>query len=376
MSTAKIVLGVTGGIACYKAVDLASQLTQSGYFVTTIMTDHAKEFVGPATFRGVTRNPVYDSLWADTSRPVPHISLGEDADVFIVAPATANVIGKIANGLADDLLTTTIMATPAKKIIVPSMNTNMWNNPIVQDNLKKLQELGFTIIEPDYGHLACGVVGKGRYPDNKLIIDTVTRLLAAKQTLVGKKVIITGGGTKEPIDPVRVISNLSSGKMAKALVAAAKQAGADVTYIEATTVEGLKKDVLKNFAQADVVIMAAAVSDYRPVTVNNQKIKKKNAKLTIELEKTEDILGLLGKKKTHQYLVGFALESEDLAANAKEKLINKNCDLIVGNSTEALGAENTCVTIISRETAELFQGPKSKVAEQIIDRICRGLRRA
>lgn len=377
MERKKILLGVTGGIACYKAADLASLLTKHGYSVSTVLTEHAEQFVTPVTFRAVTQNPVYDALFGDTTRPVPHVSLGEDVDLCIIAPATANVIGKIAGGIADDLLTTTIMACPAPKIIVPSMNTNMWENPLVQANVSRLKNIGYYFVEPEYGHLACGAEGKGRYPQNEGIIGLAEELLALRGCLKGRKIIITGGGTRERLDPVRVLANLSSGKMGLALRNAALTAGAEVKYIQAETADQLKKEISEDYESAEILIMAAAVSDYRPLKPAQQKIKSTENKLTIELEKTEDLLAYFGRKKQGQYLVGFALETENLEENAKKKLKNKNLDLIVANDPDALGSDSSTVRIIGKDgISEVYQNSKQVIAEKIIERICRDISRA
>lgn len=372
-----ILLGVSGGIAAYKVAELASKLTQNGYSVQVVMTASAQKLIGPATFRSLTQNPVVTELYGQEERPIPHINISEEADLCIIAPATANIIGKIANGIADDALSTTVMACTAPKIIVPSMNTNMWNNPIVQKNINRLKELGYHFIEPDYGHLACGVEGKGRYPENKVIIEKIESLLSKKKlySLKNKKVLITSGGTKEPLDPVRVITNLSSGKMGAALRQAALAAGAEVCFIEAQSVEQLKNDIAKDFKNADVLIMAAAVSDYRPKHSSNKKIKSKADLLTIELEKTEDLLAYFGKQKKGQYLVGFCLETDNLEENALAKLKAKNLDLIVANSAKALGAETSSVLVIdkNKKTNEYTDLPKTMIAEKIIERICRDL---
>lgn len=373
----KILLGVSGGIAAYKAADLVSKLTQRNFSVQVVMTANAVKLVGPATFRSLSQNPVITSLYGEESLPIPHINISESADICIIAPATANIIGKIANGIADDALTTTIMACTAPKIIVPSMNTNMWENPLVQQNIAKLKNLGYYLVEPDYGHLACGVEGKGRYPDNQVIIEKIESLLSKKKLspLAGKKIIITSGGTKEPLDAVRVITNLSSGKMGQALREAATESGAELVFIEAQTVAQLKTDIAKEFKTANILIMAAAVSDYRPRQTTQTKIKSKSSGLTLELEKTEDLLAYFGQQKTNQYLVGFCLETDELEKNALIKLKAKNLDLIIANSAAALGADNSSVLIIDK-TAQVtaYENlPKKLIAEKIIERICRDL---
>ncbi len=372
----KILCGVTGGIAAYKAADLVSKLTRQSYSVHVVMTDHAREFVGPATFRALSGNPVVTSLFAPAEELIPHISLSEDVDLCIIAPATANIIGKIANGIADDILTTSILACSAPKLIVPSMNTQMWDNPLVQENISKLKKLGYIFVEPDYGRLACGTEGKGRYPENEKIIAEITKIMHKQNSqLAGKKIIITSGGTREAIDPVRVITNNSSGKMGLALYKAAVDSGADVEFIQATNTAQLKNDIAQKFAEADILIMAAAVSDYKPKQLSPVKIKSHADNLTIELEKNEDILSYFGSQKKNQYLVGFCLETNDLKENAQKKLKNKNLDLIVANSAEAIGADEASVLILDKQDniEEYCNLDKSVIAEKILERICRDL---
>jgi len=371
----KILFGITGGIAAYKACSQVSSLTQSGHDVHVVMTENAKEFVGPATFRALSKNPVIDKLFADNSEPVPHISLSEEAELVVVAPATANIIGKAANGLADDILSSSLLAARCPKLFVPSMNDGMWENNIVQENIKKLKEQGCHIIEPANGYLACGTVGKGRFPDEKIISDEINNILSKKQILVGKKIIITGGGTQEEIDAVRVITNKSSGRMGLALKKAAEGMGAEVKYIEATTVNELKENIAEEFDDADALIMAAAVSDYKPLVKAEGKIKSDEAKMTIELKKNEDLLEFFGKQKKDQLLIGFALESQDLINNAKEKLKKKNLDLIVANDVSAIGAGSATITIIDKnnDQKEYNDMDKNILAEKILEKVCRNL---
>lgn len=373
----KILFAVSGGIAAYKAADLVSKLVQKNFSVQVVMTQHAQKLVGPATFRSLSNNPVITDLFGDESLPIPHINITESADLCIVAPATANIIGKIAGGIADDSVTTSVLACPAPKLIVPSMNTEMWNNPLVQENIQKLKKLGYFFIEPDYGHLACGTEGKGRYPENSKILELIESILIKKKAcnLQGKKILITSGGTKEQIDPVRIITNKSSGKMGQALKNAALLTGAEVNFIEAQNVTQLKNDIEKSFNNTDVLIMAAAVSDYKPKKQSTNKIKSDQENLTIELEKTEDILNYFGQKKQKQYLVGFCLETENLKENALKKLKNKNLDLIIANDISAIGSDQSSVLMIDKnqEITEYKNLEKSIIAEKILERICRDL---
>ncbi|MDR1322805.1 MAG: bifunctional phosphopantothenoylcysteine decarboxylase/phosphopantothenate--cysteine ligase CoaBC [Candidatus Margulisbacteria bacterium] len=369
----KIIIGVTGGIACYKAVSLISALRQQNFQVQVVMTENAARFVTPVTFRAISRQPVCVEEFAAGGEPVPHIGLVEDAALFVVAPTTANTIAKLANGLADNVLTASFLAARCPKIIVPSMNTAMWENSLTQENLQKLQKHGVAIIEPDSGYLACGVSGAGRYPDNKIILQKIQETLGFTAKLRGKKIIITGGGTREPLDPVRVLTNNSSGQMGLALQAAAEKAGADVVYINAAAldVSGLKAKIAAEFAGADALIMAAAVSDYRAAQVSPRKIKSAPKKLTIELTKTEDLLKYFAGQKKKQYLVGFALESEDLLKNAEQKLREKNLDLIAANDISALGGVEATVILLDKNGAAetLEKLPKVQIAERIIERI-------
>ena len=374
----KIIVGVTGGIACYKAVGLVSSLVQKDFQVQVVMTENAAKFVTPVTFRAISRNPVCTEEFASGGDPVPHISLTEDAALYIVAPATANTIAKLANGLADNILTTSFLAARCPKIIVPAMNTAMWKNSITQENIQRLKKHGVTVIKPVSGYLACGVTGAGRYPDNQIIITEAEKILRlSEKKLSGKKIIITGGGTREPLDPVRTLTNNSSGKMGLALKAAAEKTGAAVVYIDAGAgdVQSLKEKIAVEFADADVLIMAAAVSDYKPVKVSKNKIKSDKGRLTVELEKTEDVLKHFAKQKKRQYIVGFALESVDLLKNAAAKLKEKKLDMIVANDISALNSENSAVTLLDghSEPEILEQIPKTLAAEKIIERVCRNI---
>lgn len=387
----KIVVGVTGGIACYKAIEIVSQLKKAGASVKVIMTESATKFITPLTFREISGNPVVTSMWNDpTNWNVEHIALANWANLFLIAPATANIIGKIANGLADDMLSTTIMATKAQVLLAPAMNTNMYNNPITQQNIQKLSALGYKFIEPAYGILACGIEGIGRLPDPSLIVDTVKSLFATSSFFSGKRIVITAAGTREPIDPVRYIGNRSSGKMGYALAAQASKLGAEVVLISGPsslpipdgveiirveTALEMQEAVLAKFDNADVIIKAAAVADYRAQNTASHKIKKSESTLTLVLEKNPDILLELGKRKTHQFLVGFAAETQDLITNAKEKLLKKNLDMIVANDVSLPGvgfnSDTNIVKLLYRDgkIEELPEMPKLYLAKTILDKI-------
>lgn len=386
-----IVLGVTGGIAVYKSVEIVSRLRKAGAQVKVIMTEAASKFVAPLTFREISQNPVAVSMWSEVSNwNVEHIALASWADLFLIAPATANFIGKVANGIADDMLTTTVMATRAKVIVAPAMNTNMFENPVVKENLQKLAQLGYEIIPPAIGKLACGTEGCGRLPEPVDIVGVLTRLQTQQQSLQGKKVVVTAGGTQEPIDPVRYVGNNSSGKMGYALAKRAQLRGADVVLVSGPTFlpdpPGIKvvrvktalqmrEAVLNEYSDADIVIKAAAVADYRPQSRAEQKIKKTEENLTIVLEKNPDILLELGQRKTKQFLVGFAAETQELLANAREKLHKKNLDMIVANDVTLAGAGFNADTNIIKilltdgSVIELPQLSKEEVADEIFNRI-------
>lgn len=384
-----IVLGVTGSIAAYKAVELASQLTQSGAKVDVVMTKSATEFVTPLSFRSLTGRPVVTEMFELASEySVEHVALAEAADIVVIAPATADIIARIAAGIADDMLTCTVLATRAPVIIAPAMNVNMYENTITQDNIDKLIKRGFIFVGPESGRLASGKVGKGRFVNIQKIIDAIDSPLGKKRDLSNKHILVTAGGTQEPIDPVRCITNYSSGKMGYALAEAARDRGAKVTLITAPTLlkkpEGIKvidvstaddmlKAVKKEAASTDVLIMAAAVADYRPARTAGQKIKRQNlASLNLELERTPDILG---ETKGEFMRVGFAAESENLVANARDKLKRKQLDLIVANDVtvadSAFGADKNQVVIIDKQgnIIELPLMLKRHLADKILDRI-------
>lgn len=385
-----IVLGVSGGIAVYKAVELLRLLTKSGADVHVIMTRNAREFVAPLTFQALSGHPVHTDLFSlSQEQEIDHISLADRADLFILAPATANLVGKIAQGLADDLLTTSVMATKAPVLVVPAMNSNMYENPIYQRNQKCLDELGYYILEPVSGALACGWEGMGKLPDPTLIFAAAESVLAPKD-LLGCHLLVTAGPTQEEIDPVRYISNYSSGKMGFAVAAAAQQRGAQVTLIAGPTnltvpvgvhcvpvfsADEMHAAVFDHLDDSDVVIKAAAVTDYRPVHRSGQKMKKTDDHLTLELEKNPDILAELGQQKQGRILVGFAAETERLLVHAAEKLQKKNLDLIVANDITREGAgfdgDTNIVRILHADgkVEEFEKMSKKAVAQRLLDRV-------
>ncbi len=382
-----VVLGVTGSIAAYKAVELASQLTQAGARVDVIMTEAATQFVTPLTFRSVTGRPVATKMFELSSEySIEHVSLAEAADVVVIAPATANTIAKIAAGMADDMLSCTVLATKAPVVVAPAMDVNMYENQVTRENLAKLKARGFTIVGPGYGRLASGKMGLGRLVDVSEILGTISQVLGRSGDLSGKCIVVTAGGTQEPLDPVRCLTNRSSGKMGYALAEAARDRGAQVVLVTAptalvkpfgvevvdvTTAQEMYEAVKKAVGKATALIMAAAVADYRPRKVAESKIKREKAdSLTLELERTPDILGSV---KGDFLRVGFAAESEDLVANAREKLRKKQLDLIVANDVSAVGAETNRVVIIDKSgnIDELPTLPKREVADKILDKVVR-----
>ena len=352
----KIVLGISGGIAAFKAAEIASMLRKRDAEVKCIMTEHATEFITPLTMREISGNPVAVSMFGDIPEfNVEHIALAQWADVFVIAPATANIIGKIAGGIADDMLTTTVMATTAPVVIAPAMNSNMYTNPIVQKNIAALREYGYEIIEPATGHLACGVTGVGRLPEPEDIVDYIEFAACRTDLLKGKKVIVTAGGTREPIDPVRFIGNHSSGRMGFAIAKAAAFAGADVTLvagsndhlktpagvarrIDVGSTNDMKAAVDSYYDDCDLVIKSAAVADYRSAHPAANKIKKSDETLTLTMAKNPDILYGLGQRKAHQVLIGFAAETTNLIEYGTAKLKKKNLDMLVANDVSAEGA--------------------------------------
>jgi len=383
-----IVLGVTGGIACYKAVELVRLLVKAEFKVRVIMTRGAMEFVTPLTFQTLSGHPVATEIFDLTQESeIGHIHLADSADLFVIAPATANVIGKIASGIADDLLTTVLMATQAPVLVAPAMNIHMYENPILQENLRKLRRVGYHIVEPAEGYLACGYEGKGRLPDPEKIVEEIERLLK-KKDLSGEKLLITAGPNREPLDPVRYISNRSSGKMGYALARAGARRGAEVVLVSGPTVleppararlisvitaADMREAILKEYGQCTAVIMAAAVSDYHAAAVAEKKIKRGKGPIELRLEPNPDILKELGNNKEGKWLIGFAAETEDLTANAQKKLRDKNLDMVVANNIAETGSgfdgDTNIATIVDRSGAarSLPMMSKDELADQIYD---------
>jgi phosphopantothenoylcysteine decarboxylase/phosphopantothenate--cysteine ligase len=386
-----VVLGVCGGIAAYKAVDVVSRLVKCGAAVHVIMTVAAAQFVTPLTFREISGQPVYTTMWEEPKLwNVEHIALARRADLFVIAPATANMIGKIAHGIADDFLSTTVMATTAPVLIVPAMNTEMYLSAATQTNLKILADRGFHLMMPESGPLACGTAGIGRLPEPAAIVEQVVAHFAIGKSLQGVRLLVTAGGTREAIDPVRYIGNRSSGKMGYAIAAVAAERGAEVTLISGPvalaappgvtriSVESaleMRDAVLAAFPTVDIVIKAAAVADYRPEVVAEQKIKKQSSSMTVDLIKNPDILAELGSSKSGQFLVGFAAETQDLAKNAAEKLRRKNLDMLVANDVTQAGAgfesETNIVKVFYQDgvSEELPQMSKRELAAVLLDRV-------
>ena len=387
----KIVLGVTGGIAVYKAVDLVSRLRKQGCQVRVVMTEHAQQFVTPLTFKEISGNQVAVSMWSSNQEfNVEHIALANWADAFVVAPATANIIAKMAYGLADDLLSTTLLAAQAPIVVCPAMNTGMYENAATQENIAKLQGRGVTVMPPAVGKLACGTSGAGRLPEPQEIVEFLSAFFAKREgDLCGLKVLVTAAGTREPIDPVRFVGNRSSGKMGYAVAQMAAERGAEVLLVSGPSALAIPANVkaikvettnemleacLEAYEAADIVIKAAAVADYRPRDVADQKIKKKtDDALTVVMDKNPDILKTLGAHKTHQVLVGFAAETQNLLENARDKVVKKNLDMIVANDVTAAGAGFNADTNIVKflfangEVRSLEQMPKVDVANCILD---------
>jgi phosphopantothenoylcysteine decarboxylase/phosphopantothenate--cysteine ligase len=390
-----IILGVSSSIAAYKACEIVSGLKKLGADVWVVMTQDATKLVSPLTFRTLSENPVVIDLFSPEllSLPVPHISLAKKASLVLIAPATANVIGKLASGIADDALTTMTMASTAKKIIAPAMNCEMWRNPIVGENIHRLKKLNYEFIGPVEGKLACGDDDIGRMSEPEEIVAKVEELLVDKQDLKGKHILVTAGGTREAIDPVRYISNRSSGKMGYAIAKAARERGASVTLISANghlpdpldikvikveSATGMLEAVLDYYNNAQAVIMAAAVSDFKPKETKRTKIKKtehrtQNTEHRIELEQTEDILKTLAKQKGRKgrKLIGFALETNDLIENAKKKLKGKNLDLIIANDSSTFDSNMIKFSIIDKlgNISDYPQQPKKQAAQVILDRV-------
>jgi phosphopantothenoylcysteine decarboxylase/phosphopantothenate--cysteine ligase len=385
-----VIIGVTGGIACYKAVELVRLLVKDSFAVQVIMTRAAMEFVTPLTFQTLSGKPVATETFSLTQESeIGHINLADSADLFVIAPATANVIGKIAAGIADDLLTTVLMATQAPVLIAPAMNIHMYENPILQENIRKLRRIGYHFMEPAEGYLACGYEGKGRLPEPEKILEEIRSLLK-KKDLLGERFLITAGPSREPLDPVRYISNRSSGKMGYALARAALRRGAEVVLVSGpsaieppsavrlipvNTAAEMRRAVLEQFPECTAVIMAAAVADYRPVDASSNKLKRGKAPLDIRLEPNPDILGELGRRKNGKLLVGFAAETEELIVNATRKLHEKNLDLIVANDVTQAGSgfdgDTNIATIVDRSGASdsLSLMTKDELADRIYDHL-------
>ena len=384
-----VVLGVTGSIAAYKIANLVSALVKLHADVHVIMTQNATNFINPITFETLTNNKcLVDTFDRNFQYNVEHVSLAKKADVFMVAPASANVIGKIANGIADDMLTTTIMACKCKKIISPAMNTNMFENPIVQDNLKKLTSYGYEVIDPACGYLACGDTGAGKMPEPETLLTYILREIALEKDMVGAKVLVTAGPTQESLDPVRFITNHSTGKMGYAIAENCMRRGADVTlvsgpvsiapplFVKVVNVKSaadMAEAVKDCYEEQQIIIKTAAVADYRPAHVADEKIKKKEGDNVLELERTEDILAYLGAhRQPGQFICGFSMETENMLENSRAKLERKNVDMIVANNLKVAGAgfgvDTNVVTFITKdECVEHELMSKSEVAGSIVD---------
>lgn len=386
-----VILAVTGSIAAYKIASLASALKKLQADVHVLMTENATNFINPITFETLTGNKcLIDTFDRNFQYSVEHVSLAKQADVVMAAPASANVIGKIANGIADDMLTTTIMACRCRKIIVPAMNTNMFLNPIVQDNLDKLRRFGYEVVDPASGYLACGDTGQGKMPEPELLLEYILREIQYEKDLAGKKVLITAGPTQESIDPVRYITNHSTGKMGYALATVCMRRGADVTLVTGptetkkpefvniltvTTAREMFEAVTAHAPEQDIIIKAAAVADYRPKYVSDEKVKKKDGELSIEMERTDDILQYLGEhKREDQYLCGFSMETEHMLENSRKKLKKKHLDMVVANNLKVEGAgfggnTNVVTMITDDEEISLEKMTKEETAVHIVDRI-------
>ena len=386
-----ILLGVTGGIAAYKSASLASRLVKAGAEVRVIMTEHATNFINPITFETLTGHKcITDTFDRNFEFQVEHVSLAKKADVIMVAPATANVIAKLAHGLADDMLTTTILASHAPKLVAPAMNTGMYENPVTQDNLALLKKYGMEVIEPAAGHLACGDEGKGKMPEPEILYEHILRSCACKQDMKGLKVLVTAGPTQEAVDPVRFLTNHSSGRMGYSIAKACMLRGADITLVTGRTAltpplfvdvvpvvsaKDMYDAVISRSDEMDIIIKAAAVADYRPVHVAEEKVKKSDGSFSLELERTDDILKYLGEhKKPGQFLCGFSMETENMLENSRKKLEKKHLDMIAANNLKVPGAgfETTTniITIITPDSVkELELMSKDDAAFRLLDEI-------
>ena len=386
-----VVLGITGSIAAYKTAGLASMLVKKGCHVQVLMTENATNFINPITFETLTGNKcLVDTFDRNFEFSVEHVALAKQADVVMIAPASANIIAKLAHGLADDMLTTTVLACRCKKIIAPAMNTNMYENPVVQDNIKICEKYGMEVIKPAVGYLACGDTGAGKMPEPAELFDYIEKESGAQKDLEGRKILVTAGPTREAIDPVRYITNHSTGKMGYAVAKAAALRGADVTLItgktdtpkprfvkliEIESARDMFEAVTKAAAEQDIIIKAAAVADYRPKSAGTEKTKKTDGDMAIELERTDDILKWLGAhRKEGQFLCGFSMETQNMLENSRVKLDKKNIDMIVANNLKVEGAgfgtDTNVVTIITRErNLELEKMTKEEVADRLLDEI-------
>lgn len=386
-----VVLAVSGSIAAYKIASLASALKKLHANVQVLMTKNAVNFINPITFESLTGNKcLVDTFDRNFQYSVEHVALAKQADVVLLAPASANVIGKIAHGIADDMLTTTVMACKCKKIIAPAMNTNMFDNPILQDNLKILEHYGYEVISPAVGYLACGDTGAGKMPEPELLLQYILREIAYEKDMQGKRVLVTAGPTQESIDPVRFITNHSTGKMGYAIAKMCMLRGAEVTLVsgptsiakpefvhvvDVVTAKEMYEEVTKRAKDQDIIIKAAAVADYRPKSVSSEKMKKKDDDLAISMERTDDILKFLGEhKKEHQFLCGFSMETENMLENSRKKLEKKHLDMIVANNLKVEGAgfagDTNVVTIITgQEEVSLGKMTKEETALRILDEI-------
>lgn len=393
-----VVLGVTGGIAAYKMPNLASALVKLGCNVQVLMTQNATQFITAVTFETLTGNKaLVDTFDRNFSFQVEHIAVADQADLVMIAPATANVIAKLAHGLADDMLTTTVLACNCPKIVVPAMNTKMYENPVTQDNLNALRRYGWEVVEPASGYLACGAVGKGKLPEPEVLLQVILHDLAHEKDMVGKKVLVTAGPTQEALDPVRYLTNHSSGKMGYAIAQAAARRGAQVTlvsgpvalkrlpYVETVDVvsaQEMFEAVAVRAAEQDILIKAAAVADYRPMMVAEDKMKKSDDALSIPLERTQDILGWLGQhRRPGQFLCGFSMETQNMVENSRKKLEKKQVDMIAANNLKVEGAgfgvDTNLLTLITKDGLdELPMVTKEAAADLLLDRILKRMEEA